>query len=163
MAGIRQRPIQCVREGDNVTVPLSFCATGDRFSGSRHLDSSLMESCDVACPRDCELTAFSDWSTCSASCGVESLRKRERRVRRPERRRGRRCPERSALTQVRDVIPSLVPNYLALMCLRNEREIGIIGICINLLSLLFSMLSSDDMFGFRTCLSLLMVMLKDFL
>ena len=95
VTGFRERAVQCVRLSDSTTMPLRYCITGK---------VATSEPCHETCTRHCELSAFSDWSECSATCGMGALRSRERRIKRHARRGGRQCPGRATLTQVRRVV-----------------------------------------------------------
>ena len=90
--GTSERAIQCMRLSDTATMPLSYCTQGN-------IETS--QSCNEPCPRHCVMTDFTEWSVCSASCGFEAIKSREKKIKRRDRGGGRKCPERTELTQVR--------------------------------------------------------------
>ena len=93
--GKRQRPVSCIRD-DGVTVPSDLCT-----AAIASLNMTLVESCEVPCTQDCELSPFTPWSSCDAPCGTRAMKARKRDVVMPGNDWGRKCPGLDAMLQVR--------------------------------------------------------------
>lgn len=76
-----------------------MCCTGYSVNVSHCADDPLPpmeESCAAPCPVDCALGGADEWSVCSATCGPDAVRYRQRRVLRLAAHGGVACPEGAA-------------------------------------------------------------------
>lgn len=89
--GVQDRLLQCLRS-DGRIVEVSKC---EEFSTSIPLTTYL--SCEVACPVDCRLTQWTQWSECSKTCGNDAVRTKHRSILQEPNQKGRPCP--ATLTQ----------------------------------------------------------------
>ncbi|XP_072046339.1 thrombospondin type-1 domain-containing protein 7A-like [Amphiura filiformis] len=81
--GTKHRTINCYNQAGNV-VDLNNC-NSDQFN------ITTIEPCEVPCPIDCQLSPYSDWSTCSATCGSDGVKVRSRVIVRQPEGGGREC------------------------------------------------------------------------
>ncbi|CAG02749.1 unnamed protein product, partial [Tetraodon nigroviridis] len=88
--GIKTRMLDCVRS-DGKSVDLKHCQ-------KLNLEASwqLNLSCVVECPVNCQLSEWSDWSTCSQTCGLKGKMSRQRWVVQASQGDGRPCPSQMA-------------------------------------------------------------------
>ena len=75
------------------------CEAADR--GDRRNCTTADSGFQESCPVDCALSAWSDWSACSRTCGDSSQRQRSRTVTIDAAHGGTPCPARSALFEVK--------------------------------------------------------------
>lgn len=88
--GLQRRAAVCVRRSNGTTVSAHMC---EAFSPSPELE----QACLLPCPLDCVVSTFSNWSSCSRTCGP-ALQQRTRQVLAPPLYGGAECP---SLTQTR--------------------------------------------------------------
>ncbi|CAD5120042.1 DgyrCDS8623 [Dimorphilus gyrociliatus] len=88
--GQRLRPLNCVRLHDSMIVSHTYCE-------KKHLTNK--ETCRVECDRDCQLSPWSSWSSCSKTCGPKMIKVRTRRILQQPVNYGRPCPKESDLEQ----------------------------------------------------------------
>ncbi|XP_066542938.1 thrombospondin type-1 domain-containing protein 7B [Hoplias malabaricus] len=91
--GVRYRAISCTDQRGHLLDP-SLCSTS----------GLLDESCHVPCPLDCRLSAWSNWSPCSALCG-SGLKVRSKWLREKPFNGGRPCPKLDLKNQVYEALP----------------------------------------------------------
>uniref|UniRef100_A0A8C5ATV2 Thrombospondin, type I, domain containing 7Aa n=1 Tax=Gadus morhua TaxID=8049 RepID=A0A8C5ATV2_GADMO len=66
----------------------------------------IEEACIIACPSDCKLSEWSNWSRCSKSCG-SGVKVRSKWLREKPYNGGRPCPKLDHVNQVYEVVPCL--------------------------------------------------------
>ena len=73
--GIQTRTVQCSTNGSPATVKdTSLCESQSLIA----MDDLVSRDCYVACPDECVLESWSEWSACDRDCSEQ--RKRTRRV-----------------------------------------------------------------------------------
>uniref|UniRef100_A0A8C9T5G6 Thrombospondin type-1 domain-containing protein 7A n=1 Tax=Scleropages formosus TaxID=113540 RepID=A0A8C9T5G6_SCLFO len=92
--GLQTREVSCVQKADGAPADDVIC---EYFEPKPRLE----QACLIPCPRDCVVSAFAPWSTCSKSCGV-GLRTRTRAVLAPPLFGGSACPN---LTEFQTCLP----------------------------------------------------------
>ncbi|KAJ8352402.1 hypothetical protein SKAU_G00238780 [Synaphobranchus kaupii] len=88
--GIQRRAVRCVRKSNHTAVTERIC----EFFSQR---PAAEQACLIPCPHSCVVSAFSDWSACSRTCGA-GLQHRTRAVLATPMYGGANCPN---LTQIR--------------------------------------------------------------
>ncbi|XP_006824202.1 thrombospondin type-1 domain-containing protein 7A-like [Saccoglossus kowalevskii] len=79
--GLKFKRVICLDQNGKI-VPNSVCGLKEDF----------MEAfCDLPCPSDCKLSPWSEWSTCSKTCGT-GMKTRSRYLKEREHNNGRQCP-----------------------------------------------------------------------
>lgn len=93
-AGVQKREVSCVLRADSSPADNSIC---EYFEPRPRLE----QACLIPCPRDCVVSQFSPWTSCSKTCGV-GLQNRARSVLAPPLFGGMPCPN---LTEFRTCAP----------------------------------------------------------
>ena len=84
LLGMQHRSVKC--EDDSGTVlDKSRCSNHDATLRSRE--------CEIPCPVDCVMGEWSEWSSCTAACGLNGKIERSRPVILSEQNGGRKCPD----------------------------------------------------------------------
>nr|XP_054757225.1 thrombospondin type-1 domain-containing protein 7A-like [Lytechinus pictus] len=89
--GTRFRTLNCVNAA-NIPVTMDRC---------QHANITTHETCMVQCPIDCQLGAFTLWSSCSATCGTDGITFRTRKIVTRSSGHGRRCQDAHSLNETR--------------------------------------------------------------
>ncbi|XP_041466444.1 thrombospondin type-1 domain-containing protein 7A-like isoform X2 [Lytechinus variegatus] len=89
--GTRFRTLNCVNAA-NIPVTMDRC---------QHANITTHETCMVECPIDCQLGAFTPWSSCSATCGTDGITFRTRKIVTRSSGHGRRCQDAHSLNETR--------------------------------------------------------------
>uniref|UniRef100_A0A8C5DLN0 Thrombospondin type-1 domain-containing protein 7A n=1 Tax=Gouania willdenowi TaxID=441366 RepID=A0A8C5DLN0_GOUWI len=93
--GYRYQAMVCYNQ-DNRVVEASRCNS----------HGYIEEACIIACPSDCKLSEWSNWSRCSKSCG-SGVKVRSKWLREKPYNGGRPCPKLDHVNQVYEVVPCL--------------------------------------------------------
>uniref|UniRef100_H3CL39 Thrombospondin type-1 domain-containing protein 7A n=1 Tax=Tetraodon nigroviridis TaxID=99883 RepID=H3CL39_TETNG len=93
--GYRYQAMACYNQ-DNQIVETSRCNS----------HGYIEEACIIACPSDCKLSEWSNWSRCSKSCG-SGVKVRSKWLREKPYNGGRPCPKLDHVNQVYEVVPCL--------------------------------------------------------
>ncbi|XP_051729251.1 LOW QUALITY PROTEIN: thrombospondin type-1 domain-containing protein 7A [Ctenopharyngodon idella] len=105
--GIQTREVGCVHKSDGVPAEDAIC---EYFEPKPRLE----QACLIPCPRDCVVSEFSPWTSCSKSCGM-GLQNRLRLVLAPPLFGGSACPN---LTEFRTCQPGQCEGEESLHSLR---------------------------------------------
>ncbi|XP_006816067.2 thrombospondin type-1 domain-containing protein 7A-like [Saccoglossus kowalevskii] len=91
-AGQQRRQVYCIVEGDEQLRPVeeAFCLQ-DVSTNSTKQKPPSKRACQVACPQNCQVGEWQNWSPCSQSCGDGGQKVRQREVLVPAMYGGRDC------------------------------------------------------------------------
>ncbi|XP_070537085.1 thrombospondin type-1 domain-containing protein 7A-like isoform X2 [Ptychodera flava] len=90
--GIQNRTVFCQVKTTNILIDQQNGVVDDSFCEHFSHKPAISQSCRVPCPQDCIVTHFSDWSSCSKTCG-NGTQTQSRRILVPPLFGGKPCPE----------------------------------------------------------------------